>query len=145
MSNIQSDLNRRQRAERWPALLREVVRRHAESPFAWGECDCATLFGQSVEAIAGFDPIPERLNYRTPQGALQSVRKAGFGSMLELVAARFPEIPPSAAQRGDLGFLAEDNGPLVCPMIIDGSIAHVKALSGYCQIPRGLVARAFAV
>lgn len=144
MSNIPSGLNRRPRVERWPALLREVIIRHARTPFAWGECDCATLFGQAVAAVTGIDPIPERLNYRTAQGALRSVRGAGFETMLDLVAARFAEIPPSAAQRGDLGFTAE-GGPLVCPVIIDGAVAHGKALAGSVQVPRGLIVRAFAV
>lgn len=151
VSNILSAANsdRRPRLDRWPALLREVLSRHAAAPFEWGVSDCAILFAEAVRVVTGYDPIFDGREYASAQGALRNVRAAGFRCMTELVAARFHEIPPAHARRGDLGYtaesLADDGGPLVCPAVINGAIAHSKTLAGHVIVPRGLIVRAFAV
>ena len=113
-------------------------------PFVWGESDCAILFSEAVEALTGFNPIADGGTYTTRIGALRGLKKLGFDSVFDLVAARFPEIPPAHAMRGDLGF-ADGFDPLLSPAVIDGSVAHSKSESGYVIVPRGHILRAFAV
>jgi hypothetical protein len=123
--------------------MREVITRHAAAPFEWGVSDCSLAF-DCVAAITGFDPIANIRGYTSAAEARRRLAEAGFRDVLSLVEARFPEIAPSEAQRGDLGFVAEV-APLMSPAVINGAIAHSKALAGMAQIPRGLIVRAFAV
>lgn len=113
--------------------------------FAWGTADCATLFGDVVVAITGYDPIADGRGYRTELGAVRKMKAAGFNTMVELVEARFVEIPVALAHRGDLGFPAEVPEALMCPAIIDGHVAISKSPIGSVVIPRSAIARAFAV
>lgn len=123
--------------------MREAIARHQSTPFGWGTSDC-TMFADIVHAMTGFDPIADYRSYTTEIGALRMLKKAGVTSMIEYVERLFPEIPPAHAGRGDLAFSA-DIGPLVCPAVLDGSMAHSKGVSGPVAISRAHIFRAFAV
>jgi len=143
--SILSAPNRRTRPADWPKRLRGVIARHRAAPFAWGDSDCAMLFAEAVEAMTGYNPIADGGTYTTRIGALRGLKKLGFDSVLDLVAARFVEIPPAHAMRGDLGFVAEVD-PLSSPAVIDGAVAHSKRDDvGHVLVPRGHIVRAFAV
>lgn len=127
-------------------VLRETVQRHVDQPFVPGVSDCATLFADAVLAMTGHDPIADGRDYGTLQDALRNIRRAGHKTMAELIAARFPAIHPSEAQRGDLGLLADpENGAITSPLVILGSDAVTKSMAGPVIVSRGLIVRAFAV
>jgi len=123
--------------------MRLTVARHLAAPFEWGVNDCSLAF-EAVLAMTGFDAIEAVRGYDSPQEAMRRLRAAGYRSVLELVEASFPEISPAHAQRGDLGYI-DSVEPLMSPAIIDGAVAHSKALAGPVLIPRGQIVRAFAV
>lgn len=123
--------------------MREAIALHQAMPFAWGVSDC-TMFADVVRAMTGFDPIADYRSYTTEIGAMRMLKKAGVTSMLEYVAAIFPEIPPAMAGRGDLGFAAEI-GPLVSPAVFDGAVALSKNERGPLFKSRAHIVRAFAV
>lgn len=127
-------------------MLREAVQRHLAQPFVPGVSDCATLFADAVLAMTGFDPIADGRDYATLQDALRNIRRAGHRTMADLVAARFREIHPSEAQRGDLGMLADaEIGAITSPLVMLGADAATKSLAGPVIVSRGLIVRAFAV
>lgn len=122
-----------------------MIARHRAAPFIWGESDCAILFSEAVEALTGHNPIADGGTYATRIGALRGLKRLGFDSVLDLVVSRFTEIPPAHAMRGDLGF-TEELDPLMCPALIDGSVALTKKENvGMVIVPRGHILRAFAV
>jgi len=142
--NIPSDsLARRHRFEWWPKVLRSSVRDHLDRPFIWGESDCA-FFRQIVIDMTGFDCAEDVEGYNSEDTARAVLRAAGFASVIDLVAARFPEIHPSEAMRGDLGYV-DGHHDLMSPLIIMGSEAVTKASSGQVVISRAQITRAFAV
>jgi len=123
--------------------MRAELARHIAAPFEWDESDCGFAFSV-VRAITGFDAIAGLRGYEDGPEALRRLRAAGYPSVLDLVAAHFPEIPPSEAMRGDLGYPATVE-PLMSPAVINGPVAHSKSLAGPVVVPRGLIVRAFAV
>ncbi len=103
------------RVENWPTALADLIAAAENKPFVWGEHDCST-FAASVEAAltganeaSGYGNAPG--NYRTALGAARKLRRLGFKSIEELVAARLEEIPTRFAQRGDVVALDTDHGP----------------------------------
>lgn len=135
---------RRPRIDAWPAAMRAVLMRHQAGPFVWGQSDCA-LFADAVAAMTGYDPLADCRGYTSEFGALKKLKAAGFDNVDELVAARFVEIAPVAAQRGDLGYPARIARPLMGPAVIDGAHAFSKGPEGFVVVPRSVIVRAFAV
>ncbi|PLX36990.1 MAG: hypothetical protein C0605_07945 [Hyphomicrobiales bacterium] len=128
----------------WPSRMLDILDEHVERPFAWGVSDCGILFADAVVAQTGFDPLAGMRGYRTKAGALRVLRRAGFASVAELVAARFEEIPLAQAGRGDLG-LPEVADALTSPAVITGALAVSKDENGPVTLSRSLIKRAFKV
>ena len=124
--------------------MRGGILAHATTPFVWGSSDCAFVF-DIIRDMTGFFPIEDMHVYTSEAGAVRVLRAAGFNSMLELVEACFPEIPPAMAQRGDIGYPADIPHPLMSPAIIDGANAYSKHPAGGIIIPRHHLTRAWAV
>lgn len=123
--------------------MRVSLARHLAAPFEWGGSDCAFSLDIARD-MTGFDILDGLRGYTNAQEAMETLRAAGYQTVLDLVAAHFPEISPSEAQRGDLGYPA-DVAPLMSPALINGPVAHSKSMAGPVTVPRGLIARAFAV
>ena len=87
------------RVENWPSRLAEYIERNRETPFAWGEFDCALGAAGALRAIAEVDAFPEfEALYGDDPAAvdLEAVAPdvlAGLGLSV---------IEPSRAGRGDL-------------------------------------------
>lgn len=124
--------------------MREVVIRHVYSPFSWGGSDCAFVF-ECVAVMTGFDALHDIRGYSTEAGALKALKRAGFDTVLDLVAASFEEIHPGFAGRGDIGYPSSIPHPLMSPAIIDGANAFSKDPFGGVVLPRSAIARAWAV
>jgi len=127
----------------WPERLFDTIQRHQASPFAWGVCDCGTLFAESVVAVTGCDPR-EGSTWTSRLGALRFLKTRSVPDMLTFVAERFDEIVPADARRGDVGF-AVVRGSLTCPAIITGAEAVSRDDDGWIVMPRALIVRAFKV
>ena len=132
------------RIEAWPSILRKGLAHHLAAPFEWGVSDCAFVF-DIVRDMTGYDAIADGRGYTTEAGAMKALKRAGFETMLDLFSARFPELDPAMAQRGDLGFPAVTPNPLMNPAIIDGASAFTKYPGGRLVVPRHAIARAWAV
>lgn len=137
-------LDRRQRFETWPSALRAAIQRHQSLPFRTGVSDCGIMAADCVLAMTGWNPL-HGIRYATDRGCLRAFHDAGYASALDLVERLFPEIPPSLAMRGDLGFPIAVASPLMSPAVIDGPHAFSKNPDGPVIIPRTLIVRAFAV
>jgi len=124
--------------------MRATIARHINAPFAWGSSDCGFVFDW-VRDACDFDPIDDVRGYTSEREALRAVRDAGFETVADLVAARFVEIDPAMAQRGDLGYPADIPHPLMSPAIIDGAHAYSKHPAGGVIVPRSAIVRAWAV
>lgn len=100
----------------WERRLRAAIEKHMALPAAYGSSDCLIIALDGIEAVTGSDPYPRdrfKRNYKTEAGAARCLRKAGFETVEDALRAACPnEIPPSLAQRGDVG-VVEHNGQVV--------------------------------
>ncbi|WP_298195527.1 hypothetical protein [Novosphingobium sp.] len=110
----------------WETALAEYLAGQGGAVFAWGERDCAMFAAGAVEAMTGIDPAAQiRGRYNSVTGAARVLKRAGADSLGAWVSARFAEVPPVFAHRGDLvmvdgslgicagagaWFVGEDNG-----------------------------------
>ena len=131
--------------DNWPALLRQVIAEHLALPIEWGVSDCS-LFADAVLAMTGFDPVAGVRGYNSERSALRNLRRAGYETTADLVAAQFQEIDPAHAQRGDLGYPCQIRHPLMSPAVIDGQVAYSKSPGeGWVIVPVAMLTRTFAV
>lgn len=133
------------RRDDWPERLAGVVTSYLPRRFAWGSTDCGTFFSDCVLAMTGADPLADVRAWKSADTALIRLRRAGFCSVAELVLARFIQIAPAEAGRGDLVFLDGPAHHLTSPAVITGGEAMSVSESGVVIVPRGLARWAFRV
>jgi hypothetical protein len=93
----------------WERRLRAAVENHIALPSAYGVSDCYLIADDAVEAVTGkkmFGAAARR--YKTPAGAGKQLRKRGFETVEDAFRAKFTEIHPSQAGRGDIGVIERD-------------------------------------
>ncbi|WP_273688470.1 DUF6950 family protein [Ketogulonicigenium vulgare] len=129
----------------WRARLSHALDIQRDHPFEWGRHDCGLgLAAGAVEAITGADLRPAWANYKTPTGALRVLRKAGYESLGDAMAALLPEAHPAFAQIGDLALL-DGEGQIGALGVIDISSVIVLDKTGHARVPRDQIKRAFKV
>lgn len=92
----------------WEKRLNAVVAKHQLLPGEFGVSDCYIIPDDAVAAVTGDVMYPEARGYRTEAGAAKKLRRHGFANVREAFAARFREIPPTIARRGDIGVIERD-------------------------------------
>jgi len=132
------------RLDDWPERLMATIERHRTAVFEWGVYDCATLFADAVEAVTGVDPLASYRPWKSERSARMKMIKAGFKDMRAFARAHFPEINPSQAGRGDLGFASQANH-LSCPAVIVGAHAVSRDEGGWIVMPTNVLTMAFKV
>lgn len=97
----------------WEKRLAAVVTRHQALPSDYARSNCYIIPDDAVLALTGRRMHP--MLYRggrgpkTDQGAARRLRRHGFTTVEDAFAARFATIPPTLAQRGDIG-VVDRNG-----------------------------------
>ena len=87
------------RRRRLDAYLTSVDR----VPFAWGAHDCALFAAACIEAQTGVDLAADvRGRYASARSALRLLRKQGYRTYGDFMAARLPERPAAEARYGDI-------------------------------------------
>lgn len=127
----------------WEEALIAAIEHHAALPFAWGVSDCFLLASDNIAAVAGASPLAKFCGYKTEAGAAKKLMRTGHADLGELFASILPEIPPSLAQRGDVGVVLR-NGRFSAGVFTSSGFAS-KAETGVIDEPITAVARAFKV
>ena len=132
------------RVENWPAALAAEIASAQNKPFAWGSHDCGTFAAAVETAVTGETGFGDALGgYKTAIGAARKLRKIGFATIEDLVAARLVEITPSFAQRGDVVAIDTDLGPAIG--VVTGADALTPGLEGLVRYPVTVARRAWRV
>lgn len=92
----------------WEEALAHAIERHGAMPFAWGVSDCFTLSADCILAVTGEDRLAAWRRYTTELGAARVLRNGGMETVEDLFARHFEDVPPSMAQRGDIGVIERD-------------------------------------
>lgn len=96
------------RKDDWENEHVKVIQFHSEQPGQYGISDCYLLADDNVHAITGNYMFPNGRKYKTKQGAAKLLLKHGFKNVEEAFAAKFEEVAPILAQRGDIGVIERD-------------------------------------
>ncbi len=92
----------------WEKRLNAVVAKHQALPSVYGTSDCYLIADDGVEAVTGERMYADALGYKTEAGAAKKLRQHGFETVRDAFAAKFDEVAPSMAQRGDIGVVDRD-------------------------------------
>ncbi|MDM9619075.1 hypothetical protein [Rhizobium sp. S96] len=92
----------------WEKRLNAVVAKHQALPSIYGTSDCYLIADDGVEAVTGDRMYAAAIGYSTEAGAAKKLRQHGFETVRDAFAAKFAEIAPSMAQRGDIGVVDRD-------------------------------------
>lgn len=131
------------RVRDWEIELAKVVEKHIQIPFAYGVSDCYIVCADVVKAITGEEPYENVRDYTTEAGAAKQLKKHGFESVEDAWAAKFEEIPPVMAQRGDVCIFDTPNGPAGAPVTSSG--AFLKTPDDFMFVTPMGAKRAFRV
>lgn len=94
-----------ERLSTWEDRLSEYIASKRDEPFGYGINDCCTFVGGAVEAMTGTDAMAEfRGKYKTLASSVKALREIGCGDLESTIDSKFPVIPVSLAQRGDIAF-----------------------------------------
>jgi hypothetical protein len=129
----------------WDIRLTEAIDAEVKKPFSFeNKADCGWLMGASVRACLGDDhPVLHYLE-RYATEAYCRVMLAEEGGLQGILSKFFPEVHPSLAQDGDIGYFGE--GPTAAGLVCMGGVAVGKApKNGVFYIPMKLTTKVFKV
>jgi hypothetical protein len=121
----------------WQLLLAVYVERHRDTPFTWGQHDCARFaLGWVQLAREDLDPatdaLAERLAYTDARGALEFMQGSGLGQLVQ-DWDQLAACDVAYAQRGDV-VLVEINGRESLAVCV-GAEACGPGASGLAFVP----------
>lgn len=96
------------RLKGWENRLNEVIEKHRILPSEYGISDCYMLADDAVLALTG-QRIFDDVQYDSKLGAAKELLRHGFENVEDAFADKFERIPPSLAQRGDIGIVISRN------------------------------------
>lgn len=120
----------------WEARLDAYLRETEETPFRWGQHDCAMAACDAVEAITGRNPGAQfRATYGNVIDSVDVVRTFGTPSFEDMVAELaegygFVEVIVPRARRGDLVLLDAEYGPTLGVVDLTGENAVFPSSEG---------------
>ena len=115
----------------WESALSDYIALMRHEPFEYGINDCCMFAAGAVKAMTGIDPMAEfRGRYNSLATSVRALREIGDGDLEATMDAKFPEVAPHLAHRGDLAFYDGSVGVVV------GSVAYFVTDDGLTRIPR---------
>ena len=132
----------------WERHLADYIESRRDTPFRWGEFDCAVFAHESLAVQYGAIDIPYFAGrYKTAKGAARFLRSFFEADSLQTALSRYMiEVAPKLAQRGDIVSIREDSpieGVGEALGVCLGSKVAVTTLAGVAYIERSKIARAW--
>lgn len=127
----------------YDALL-AAIEEHGRLPFQYGVSDCFILMMDAARALTGEDPYAGERTYKTENGAMLRLKKRGFASVEDAIAAVYERVPHSLAKRGDLAICLGEDDPIVGGVIM-GSDVWGKGEQGLVRVKLSSEMRCYSV
>lgn len=132
------------RFEDWEKRFVDIGIERSVSVHEWGVHDCVIFGADAVLAMTGDDVASDvRGQYDGPISAARIIKKNGFDSLGDMIAARLPEIDVALAQRGDAVLCDGEDGEFVA--IVNGHTCVGPSRFGLVHVPIKSATRAFKV
>lgn len=132
----------------WAKRLNDFIDSVRAVPFSWERHDCAVGFAAgAVLAQTGVDVAGKfRGKFKTAQGALRVLKKAGHDNLADAVAALLPRYDhPSQAHLGDVAAIPKDDEFGFTIGVVNGETILVLSERSMGVVPRELATQAFKV
>lgn len=136
---------RLKRCANWQQAIKEVVRKHARTPFAYGVFDGPLFAAEVLEAMTGHDVAKGLRGYRSAKGGMKKLRDAGFETPADPFAAVLKEIPVHHSQPGDIVVSHTKKLGICLGVRIEGGAYAVGLDEGLARASMADVIRAFRV
>jgi len=143
------------RKEHWDTrALHGFLLSRAETPFVWGQHDCALFAADAIEAMTGVDIAADfRGKYSDEAGAKLTMRSVAHAATLAEAAAYcarkhgLAEWPfPLFARRGDLVVVRNGDGSLIAGIVhLNGRHVVAAGEKGLLRLPCRAIVRAWHV
>ncbi len=130
------------RVKDWEKRLKLAIEKHMKLPSQYGISDCYLIADDAVFAVTGERMFPD-VSYTTEQGAAKQLLQKGFVTVEDAFASKFSSVPPSLAQRGDIGVI-DDNGQ-ICGGVFTSIGFAVRDEKKVMFVPASRVKTAFKV
>jgi hypothetical protein len=118
----------------WKPRLLAYLQESSARPFQFGTHDCALFAAGAVQAMTGFDPAADyRGGYRTLNGGLRAIHKAGFEDHVALACHLFEAIHSSRVAPGDLAVVDTDEGAALG--VVQGDGIYVLGIDRLGLVP----------
>ncbi|MFC5423051.1 DUF6950 family protein [Bosea eneae] len=131
------------RIDGWDDRLLAVIERHGAAAYAPGVTDCFMLAMDAAEALTGSRPYA--VGYKSDAGAMRTLRKRGFSSLREAIAAVYPERPAGHWQRGDIAILAAPTATGDTLGLVYGAVVLCRRGHQLLQLPPSSALAVYAV
>lgn len=126
----------------WEKALNAVIIKHRKLPSEYGVSDCYMIADDAVLAVTGERMFPD-VQYSSEIGAAKALLAHGFDNVEQAFASKFEAIPPSMAQRGDIGVIL--NGNELCGGFFSSMGFVARDLTSLIYLPVSQVQTAFKV
>lgn len=127
----------------WEDELLAVIGRHQAAAYEPGVTDCFMLAMDAAEALTGARPYRPR--YATDLGALRALRRHGFVTLGEAIAAAFPPRPAGHWQRGDIAVVGAETKTGDTLGLVYGAIILCRQGHELKQLPLAAARAVYAV
>lgn len=99
------------RVPKWRGAMQDNIAVAAVTEFEWGEHDCALFAATHIECVTGFDiGAPFRNQYFNALGAMTTLKKAGYDSLLVMAQDKLPPVKLPRAHVADLALVKNAEG-----------------------------------
>ena len=105
MPHLTASTDRPERFEDWDSRLVTWLRDAIQTPFIWGQFDCALAAADAVYVQTGLDVAQHwRGQYQCPFGAMKALLKRGYRDVYEAASGEFGIVPErgKSLNRGDI-------------------------------------------
>lgn len=118
----------------WRSRLYGFTLSIADQPHVYGTHDCALLVAGGIDAMHGTGLVAEwRGRYRSYQGGLRVLRKAGYRDPLDMLARLAQPVAPGQASIGDIAVIDLPDHPAVG--FVMGETIHALRTDGLVALP----------
>lgn len=133
------------RVRGWEIDFVAAINLERAKAFEWGRADCATLMGASVRACQGrkHPALKVLKRYATKIGAARLL--SAEGSMANVLAQHFEEVPAMLAQTGDIGLLVGDDGVEAGCVVDQARAIGRHPVDGFFFVPVTLLTKVYRV
>lgn len=120
----------------WERRADELIKHYLDTPFRWGDSDCACFVSDMMKTVCGYDPIaPYRGQWKDEKTARAALVKYAKGGFHELFFGLTEIKNHKMAMRGDVGIMRMNKRDYCGVVAMNGKSFLVRRDNGLESYP----------